>query len=136
MSTDDMRRLVAEHSDAETRVDLEATMATLIDHPVYEFHPARLRLEGREHVARFYREHFDAFFPLLESHVQISETWDENGACLEFDITLKPPHEAHPHRINVVLTRDGNRLVGERFYTSLDLVKLMTGQTFELLRPF
>ena len=136
MSADEMRRLVEEHSAAETRVDLDATMATLVDHPVYEFHPARLRLEGREDVARFYREHFDSFFPLIASNTPINACWGEDSASMEFDVYLKPPYDKHPYRINVVLSREGDLLIGERFYTSLELVKLMTGNTFDLLRPF
>jgi hypothetical protein len=130
MTAELMQQLVGAHSAAETRMDLDATMATLVDHP------ARLRLEGYDDVATFYQEHFDSFFPLLDSHVPINECWGDASACLEFDVRLKPPNDVAPYRINVVLSRDGDRLIGERFYTSLELVKLMTGTAFGLLKPF
>lgn len=130
MSTDEMRELVKNHSDCETNVDLQGTLNTLVEHPVYEFHPARLRLEGREKVERFYREHFDRFFPLIESHVPVGECWDSRSACLEYDLRLKAPHDSQVYRIMVVLTREGNLLTGERFYVGEELARLMAGASF------
>ncbi|MEU9129907.1 hypothetical protein AB0D08_17665 [Kitasatospora sp. NPDC048540] len=130
MSADDMRELVRLHSDRETALDLEGTLATLVGRPVYEFHPARLRLEGREKVERFYREHFDNFFPLIESHTPVGECWDAQSACMEYDLRLKPPYDSKVYRIMVVLTREGRLLKGERFYVDEELARLMAGASY------
>jgi hypothetical protein len=44
MTVEEMRELVKKHSDLETKLDLEGMLATLVENPIYEFHPARLRL--------------------------------------------------------------------------------------------
>ncbi|MFD0002588.1 hypothetical protein ACFVJ4_09195 [Streptomyces sp. NPDC127178] len=130
MSADEMRELMMAHSTCETDTDLQGTMNTLVENPVYEFHPARLRLEGREKVERFYREHFSSFFPLIESHAPVSECWDSHSACLEYDLRLKAPHNSQVYRIMVVLTREGQLLTGERFYVCEELARLMAGASF------
>ncbi len=130
MSADTMRELMRAHSACEMNTDLQGTMDTLVDDPVYEFHPARLRLEGREKVERFYREHFDSFFPLIESHAPVSECWDSHSACLEYDLRMKAPRDSQVYRIMVVLTREGHLLAGERFYVCEELARLMAGATF------
>ena len=67
MTVDEMRNLVKKHADLETKLDLDGVLATLIDHPIYEFHPDRLRLECKENIRLFYRDHFDCFFSLIKS---------------------------------------------------------------------
>jgi hypothetical protein len=137
MSTDEMRTLVQKHIAAELAMDLNAVMETLVENPRYEFHPLRLSLEGKENIREFYREHFDAFFPLLKSHVLINECWDSHSVCMEYDIYLKPPHNsAQPHRIMVALTREGSQLVGERFYVKTELAQLIAGKCFEKFSEF
>ncbi|MEU6705691.1 hypothetical protein [Streptomyces wuyuanensis] len=131
MSADKMRELMKAHSTCETNTDLQGTMNTLVENPVYEFHPARLRLEGREKVERFYREHFDSFFPLISSHEPVSECWDSHSACLEYDLRLRAPHDSQVYRIMVVLTREGQLLAGERFYVCEELARLMAGASFD-----
>ncbi|WP_035791502.1 hypothetical protein [Kitasatospora mediocidica] len=131
MSVEEMRELVRAHALCETRMDVQATLDTLVEYPVYEFHPARLRIEGREKVERFYREHFDTFFPLIDSHEAVGECWDENSACLEYDLRLKAPYASQVYRITVVLTREGRRLTGERFHVAEDLARLMAGASYD-----
>lgn len=136
MSIVDMRDLVKKHSDCETNLDLEGVLATLIDNPVYEFHPARLRLEGKENVKQFYREHFDLFFPLIESYTSINECWDSQSACMEYDLSLKAPYDMRTYRIMVVLMRKETLLVGERFYVDIELAQLMAGTSFDKFVKF
>ncbi|CAN5408942.1 hypothetical protein BH10PSE19_BH10PSE19_03720 [soil metagenome] len=117
MAVDIMRKLVQKHSDLETKLDLEGVLATLVENPIYEFHPARLRLEGKDNIRLFYRDHFDTFFPLIKSHVLINECWDSHSACLEYDLYLKPPYNPdRAYRIMVTLTEENSLLIGERFY--------------------
>jgi hypothetical protein len=137
MSSENMRLLVQKHIEMETMMDLEGVLATLVDHPVYEFHPARLRLEGKENVRVFYREHFDSFFPLIQSSAQIHACWDTHSACLEFDLYLKPPHDRdRPYRIMVSLKEQDSLLTGERFYVENELARLMAGASFSRFTKF
>lgn len=137
MTVDDMRKLVQKHSELETNLDLEGVLETLVENPVYEFHPARLKLEGKENIRQFYREHFDSFFPLIKSHVMINECWDTHSACMEYDLYLKEPHDpSRAYRIIVVLSEENSLLKGERFYVENELAQLMAGSSFNKFIKF
>ena len=137
MTADEMRNLVQKHADLEVKLDLEGVLATLIDHPVYEFHPDRLRLEGKENIREFYQYHFAYFFPLIKSHMLVNECWDAHSACLEYDLYLKEPHDPNrAYRINVVLTEKDSLLVGERFYVENELARIMAGPSFNKFVKF
>ena len=137
MTVDEMHQLVQKHADLETKLDLEGVLSTLVENPVYEFHPARLRLEGKDNIRQFYRDHFDNFFPLILSHQPVNECWDSHSACLEYDLFLKPPHQPdRAYRIMVVLTEKNSLLVGERFYVENELAQLMAGPSFSKFVKF
>jgi hypothetical protein len=137
MTVDKMRKLVQKHADLETKLDLEGVLATLVENPIYEFHPCRLRLQGKENVRQFYQDHFDTFFPLIKSHVSINECWDEHSACLEYDLYLKDTHDStRAYRIMVVLTEINSLLIGERFYVEDELARLMAGPSINQFTKF
>jgi hypothetical protein len=134
MTIQDMKALVKKHADAESEHDLEGVLATLVENPVYEIYPARLKLEGKENVRAFYRQHFDSFFPLISSFTLINEWWESETACMEYDLFLKEPYAEKPYRILVILTAKNNLLLGERFYVSEELAQIMSGTAFSLWR--
>lgn len=137
MTVNEMRELVKKHSDLETQLDLDGVLATLVENPVYEFHPDRLRLEGKDNIRQFYRNHFDLFFPLIKSHVLINECWDAHSSCLEYDVYLNAPYNPEQaFRIMVVLTAKDSLLIGERFYVSNELARLMAGPSFDKFTKF
>ena len=136
MTIEEMKILVQKHSDLETQHDVEGVLATLVENPIYEIYPARIKLEGKEKVRTFYREHFDSFFPLIASYKLINEWWNSESACLEHDLFLKAPYAEKPHRILVILTAKNNLLLGERFYISEELAKIFSGTTFNLWEKF
>jgi hypothetical protein len=131
-----MRQLVQKHMECETNLDLEGVLGTLVDHPVYEFYPLRLKLEGKENIRKFYREHFDTFFPKIKSHKLINEWWGPETVCMEYDLWLNEAPLDRAYRILVVLSAKGPLLNGERFYAEEELVRLMTGNTFSGLVKF
>ena len=49
-----MYALGMKHATLEAAGDLEGTMATLVDEPVYEFWPIGRRMVGQEQVRRWY----------------------------------------------------------------------------------
>jgi hypothetical protein len=137
MTLAEMRELVKNHADLEVKLDLEGVLNTLVDSPIYEFYPARLKLEGKNNVRQFYRDHFDYFFPKIKSHTLINEWWKEDAACLEYDLYLKEPFDSkRAYRILVVLKAKDSLLLGERFYLEDELIRLMTGNSYQLLMKF
>lgn len=132
-----MRALVQKHIEMETNVDVEGTLETLVDHPIYEFYPLRLKLTGKENIRQFYREHFDTFFPKIQSNEQINAWWGPHTACLEYDLYFKPPlNPNRAYRIMIVLTEKEGLLLGERFFAEEELIRLMTGKLFNRLVKF
>jgi hypothetical protein len=123
-----------DHADRETHLDLEGVLSTLVDHPVYEFFPIRLKLEGKENIRQFYKDHFSSFFPMIASHVVASETWISDGAFLEYELKLKDnPNKTY--RILVVLKAADSLLVGEKFFVEDALAKFMCGPSFSRMTP-
>lgn len=137
MTIDDMRKLVQKHSDLEANLDLDGVLETLVENPVYEFYPARLRLEGKENIRQFYRDHFYSFIPLIKYHVIISECWNTHSACIEYDLYLKEPHDlGRAYRIMVVLSKENSLLKGETIYVENEFAQLMAGSSFNKFIKF
>lgn len=136
MTIEDMKQLVLQHATLETQQNVDGVLATLVEDPFYEIYPARLKLQGKENVRAFYREHFDSFFPLIASSKLINEWWSPESACMEYDLFLKAPYAQNSYRILVVLTAKNNLLLGERFYISEELAKIMSGTLFGLWEKF
>lgn len=136
MTIEDMKELVKNHGDFEERLDIDGVLATLVEDPVYEIYPARLKLQGKKDVKIFYREHFDTFFPLIESSKLINEWWGPESAAFEYDLFLKAPYTGDPYRVLVVLTAKNNLLLGERFYISDELAQIFSGSAFDLWENF
>ena len=134
MTPEEMKRLVLRHVEREEHLDVEGTLATLVDHPVYEFYPIRLKLEGKENVRQFYEAHFAQFFPMIASHKAVSETWIPDRAFLEYDVKLQDD-PSKTYRILVVLNAADSRLLGEKFFGEDKLAKLMCGPAFDRLSP-
>jgi hypothetical protein len=136
MTIEDMKKLVQKHADLEGKLDMEGVLATLVENPVYEIYPARLKLEGKENVRAFYRQHFDFFFPLIASFKLINEWWNAESACLEYDLFLKAPYADKTYRTLVILSAKDNLLLGERFYISQELAQIYSGSAFNLWKKF
>lgn len=131
-----MKILVQKHMSLEEKRDLEGVLETLVEEPVYEIYPERLKLQGKKNVKLFYREHFDSFFPLIESSKLINEWWGSESAGFEYDLFLKAPYAEKAWRIFVVLTAKNNLLLGERFYISKELAQIFSGTSFSLWEKF
>lgn len=136
MTIEEMKKLVQKHAALESSHDVEGVLGTLVEDPVYEIYPSRLKLEGKENVRAFYREHFSSFFPRIASFQLINEWWNPESACLEYDLFLKAPYDKKSYRILVILTAKNNLLLGERFYINEELAHLMSGATISRWKKF
>lgn len=137
MTITKMRELVKKHVDLEMKFDLDGVLSTFVDCPIHEFYPARLKLEGKKNLRKFYRNLFDYFLPKIKSHQLVNEWWKADVACLEYDVYLKEPLNPNiNYRILVVLTAKDSLLLGERFYVEDNLIKLMAGDSYRLLESF
>ena len=131
-----VRAAGAEHARVETEGDLAATMATLADDPVYEFHPVGRVLRGREGVERYYVYLMKHFLPNVESAEVIDEWCNETALNQEYDVRVRVDGKIERHRVTGILVVGDERLTGERIYGSERVLRLMLGEElFDELEP-
>ncbi len=105
-TADDMYALGTHHAKVEAQGDLEATMATLVGDPVYEFLPLGLRMSGRENVRRYYEHLLGKFVPhsrryeLIELQLRILELTEL--VLLEHDTLRSQSHPRSLHLQHIV----------------------------------
>ncbi|MDP9333882.1 MAG: nuclear transport factor 2 family protein [Actinomycetota bacterium] len=124
------------HAAAEGALDIEATMATLDDSPVYELQPMGRILRGRD-FARHYYEHFFAnCVPRITGYKMRSEWIADEGALQEYTLHIEADGIGTRHDIIGILTfgADG-KLSGERIYASDELIQFMFGPFLDTATP-
>ncbi|MCR9094327.1 MAG: hypothetical protein NXI30_08925 [bacterium] len=136
-TADSMYALGVRHATAEAEGDLEATMATLVDEPVYEFWPMGKRMIGTDAVLRYYEHLVSDFMPSQIGYEMISETVSAEALSQEFVIELRGEDGApETHRVLGVLyaAQDGSGLMGgERIWGSDEFLRRMIGPIWDEL---
>lgn len=123
-----MHELGTKHAKLEADCDLDGTMATVVENPVYEFHPAGVRLEGREQVRRYYEHLLTHFVPSTRGVTLIEEWVSASSIAQEYEITVEVEGALEAHRVIGILFAEGELLGGERIYSSERCARLMLGE--------
>jgi hypothetical protein len=122
------------HAAAEAAGDIDATMATLDDDPLYELLPMGVAMRGSQ-AAREYYEHFFAnCMPKVTGYQLRSEWVTDEGVGQEYQMTVD--NGAGPQRFDIIgiLTFGTNgRLSGERIYASDELLRILFGPLLDRL---
>ena len=126
-----MEALLAAHETAEFEIDLDATMATLVDNPVYELPTLGWHIEGREAV----RETYNRMLPGGDKR----NIWadkrvhaiSEDTLCREAYVYFDTDEGRVTGRYMAVIVFQGNRILGERMYMDTAFAKVMA----EILGP-
>ena len=135
-SVEDMHALGSHHAAVEAAGDMEATLATLVDDPVYELLPVGLRMQGREQVRRYYEHLIGWFIPHTRGYELIEEWASESSVAQEYRIQVEVDGAVEEHRVVGILYREGRLLGGERVYASERCLRLMAGDAlFDSLEP-
>lgn len=135
---DAMYALGLRHASLEAAGDLEGTMDTLIEEPVYEFWPIGLRMTGRERVRRYYRHLIDDFMPSQIGYVMLAETLSGDALCQEYAIEIHGDDGPETHRVIGILFADPDRpelLGGERIWGDEAFLRRMVGPVWDELEP-
>ncbi len=76
-----MLELGRRHAEFEADCDIDGTLATMIESPVDEFVPARLRMEGAAIMRRYCENLLNVFVP--NSAARLIEEWgsERSAAC-------------------------------------------------------
>jgi hypothetical protein len=116
------------HAHAEARGDLEGTLATLDDDPVYELLPMGVVLRGHDFVRAYYERFFRECMPRFVGYELRSEWVMDDGLGQEYRVEVDTPTGPRGHDILGILTfGEHGRLSGERLYASDELLGFLFG---------
>jgi len=135
-SREAMYALGMKHATLEGGGDLEGTMATLIEEPVYEFWPMGKRMTGTAQVRRYYEHLINDFMPSQIGYEMIAETLSESALSQEYIIEINGADGPEKHRVLGILfaAEDGSGLMGgERIWGSDEFLRQMIGPVWDEL---
>ena len=135
-SRDELIDLAHAHAKAEADGDIEATLATLEDDPVYELLPLGRTFHGRRAARRYYEHFFGVFRPSAVGSTLRNEWAGENGVAQEYRIDVRSQGgtvERYP--VVAILTFGTSALSGERLYAGERLLVQMFGPVLDDAEP-
>jgi hypothetical protein len=116
MTLDEMEALLARHEEAEFALDLDATMATLGDNPVYELPALGWHIEGQEAVREMYRRMLPGGEDLNMWAEKRVHALDDSSLCREAYVYWDGPDGRTTGRYMAVIAFEDDRIAGERLY--------------------
>jgi hypothetical protein len=120
-----MEQVLAAHELAEFEMDVDATMATLTDDPVYELPGLGWRISGRDAVAEMYRRLLpsgEKYSIVAERRVQAADSSTLfREAFLYFDSNEGRTTGGYI----VAIAFEGDKIAGERMYMDSSMAKMM-----------
>ncbi len=130
-SQQQMEEILAIHETAEFEVDLDGTMATLVDNPVYEFPGIGWHIVGQEAVRETYRR--------LLSGSDKRNVWadrrvhavSDTELCREAYVYFDTDEGRVTGQYFAVMAFEGDKILGERMYTDTAWARALT----EILGP-
>ena len=135
-TADSMYALGMRHATAEAAGDLDGTMATLVENPVYEFWPMGRKMVGRDAVRRYYEHLVDDYMPAQLGFEMVCETVSPEALSQEYVVRVPGPNGPEAHRVLGVLyaADDGSGLMGgERIWGSEAFLRRMIGPVWDEL---
>ncbi|MCU1373830.1 MAG: hypothetical protein JWO68_1116 [Actinomycetia bacterium] len=120
------------HAAAEEAGDMEGTMATLDDDPLYELQPRGVGLRGRDLARRYYEHFFTECMPRITGFTLRSEWVTDEGVGQEYELIVDG---AQAHAIIGILTFGDGRLSGERIWASDELLRILFGPLLDEAVP-
>ena len=136
-TAESMYALGIRHATAEAEGDLDATMATLVAEPVYEFWPMGKKMVGTDAVRRYYEHLVSDFMPAQIGYEMIAETVSPEALSQEYVIEIHGEDgKPETHRVLGVLyaAKDGSGLMGgERIWGSDAFLRRMIGPIWDEL---
>jgi hypothetical protein len=133
--TDELVAVAHAHAAAEAADDLETTLATLEDDPVYELLPMGVAFRGRTAARTYYEHFFGTVRPLVRGYELRNEWVNARGLAQEYVIEFGLAEGAERHPVLAILTFGDSALSGERVYASDRLLQLLFGPVLALARP-
>jgi hypothetical protein len=125
--------LCHEHAEAESVLDIDRVLATLVPHPKFEYLPVGKCLEGWTTIETFYREQYPRFVTGVVGYQLLGE-WANDGAAIQ-EYTIAVRHDGRTstsHVVSIMPVDDETGLVtGERLYCDEGFVRALLGPLFD-----
>jgi hypothetical protein len=129
---DAMVAMARAHVAAERVANVDGTLATLDDDPIYELQPMNVVLRGRDVARRYYEHFFATCRPRIRRSDLRSEWITDRGVLHEYILHLdEPDGTTARHHLVAVLEFGAGRLSGERLYAGDALLRMMFGPVLE-----
>ena len=124
-SKDELLALSMQRFAAVSSGDLDATMAVLVDEPVFELHPAGLQLSGHADVLQYYKQFLASAGHAISGDI-IDTFVSDSAVCLELRMTHGADDDTPEYfRMIAVQPVENGRFTGERLYGDERLFRLM-----------
>lgn len=124
------------HIDLESRGDMEGTLATLIDDPVYELHPIGLKMTGKAMARRYYDYFFREARQHIVDYVVHGICYGETSLTIEVTVTCRNADGATRDLRNItVMPYAEGGITGERIYAEDAFFRLLFGPLLDELEP-
>ena len=135
MTSEQMAAITRLHAELEQQGDYDPLLATLVDEPIFEFHPPGGQLIGGETLRRYYVRFLAEFMPLVEETILIGEWSDERSCIHEYQLRLRIDGALENTQLIGSIYGSGDKIGGERLYGSARLMDLMLGPFVDELVP-
>src|SRR5262245_60206723 len=124
LTPDRMVALAMEHEVFEIASDLDGSMSTLVDDPLYELSPQAIRISGREAVRRFYELtmpivlQFDYRRKEVDTREITCAAFSDNQIASEVNSEFELP-DGTTKRVHLMCIGEfrGDLMFGERIYS-------------------
>ena len=128
LSSEEVEELARTHAEYEDGGDIDALMGTLVEDPVYEYHPLRVQLRGVSAVRRYYERVRREYAPLVKDATLVELIAGPSAAVIEYAIRLDLDGERVHDRMVTIMPVQGHRFGGERIYSSPRVLRLLLGE--------
>ena len=135
LSANDVESLARAHADWEDRGDFPLLMTTLVDDPVYEYHPLGVQLRGADPIIRYYERVRSQYNPCVEASALVDLIAGTSGAVLEYAVRLRIDEELVDERLIAVMPVVGELFGGERIFSSERVLRLLLGEMISETQP-
>jgi hypothetical protein len=135
LSAEEVEELARTHAEYEDGGDIDALMGTLVEDPVYEYHPLRVQLRGASAVRRYYERVRREYTPLVKDATLVELIAGPSAAVIEYAIRLDLDGGLVHDRLVAVMPVQGHRFGGERIYSSERVLRLLLGEMQDEAEP-
>jgi len=135
LNAEEVEELARTHAEYEDGGDTDALMGTLVEDPVYEYHPLRVQLRGASAIRRYYERVRREYSPLVKDATLVELVAGPSAAVIEYAIRLEIDGDLVQERLVAVMPVQGHRFGGERIYSSERVLRLLLGEMLDEAEP-